>query len=213
MARSVKKRPYNSTVRQEQAAMTKKRILEAADELFEADGYARTTMKRIADRAQVATDTIYAIFGSKGRVLTALLDMHLVQGADVTNELELPDARAIRDEPDQRKQIALYVRFFIDAVDRIGPVYAIMRSAAAVDAEMASIHAEMQMYRARNLDRVAGWIAKNGRLRVTKKRAGEIMWALASPELAAMLREQQGWSTEEYAEWLEDMLANALLGR
>ncbi len=211
MSRAPKKRAYASTVRQEQAALTRRRILEAADELFAADGYARTTINRIAERAGVASDTVYAVFGSKGRVLTALLDMHLVHGADVTNELELPEAKAIRDEPDQRRQIALYVRFLIDALDRIGRVYGIMRSAASVDDEMSSIYAEMQMYRARNLDKIAGWIAKNGPLRVSKKRAGEIMWALASPYVASMLREQQGWSSEEYAEWLEDMLAYALL--
>lgn len=211
MSRPAKKRAYASTVREEQAALTRKRILEAADELFAADGYVRTTINRIAERAGVASDTVYAVFGSKGRVLTALLDMHLVHGADVSNELDLLEAKAIRDESDQRSQIALYVRFLIDALDRIGRVYATMRSAAAVDDEMSSIYAEMQMYRARNLDRILGWIAKNGRLRVTRKRAGEIMWALASPDLASMLREEQGWSSEHYAEWLEDMLAHALL--
>ena len=211
MSRAGQKRAYDSSVRQEQAALTRRRILEAADELFAAEGYVKTTVNRIAQRAGVARDTVFAVFGSKGRVLTALLDMHLVHGADVTSELELPEAKAIRDESDPRKQITLYVRFLIEALDRIGRVYAIMRSAAAVDDEMSSIYAEMQIYRARNLNKIVGWIAKNGRLRVTKKRAGEIMWALASPDLASMLREQQGWSTEEYAEWLEDMLTYALL--
>jgi len=211
MSRAARKRPYRSIVRREHAAQTRKRILEAADELFGVDGYIRTTIVRIAQRAGVATDTVYAAFGSKGRVLTALLDMHLVHGADVANELELPEAKAIRDEPDQRSQIRLYVRFHTDAVARIARVYAIMRSAAEVDPEMSSIFVEMQSYRARNVDRIAVWIAKNGALRVPKKRAGQIIWALASPELASMLREQQRWSTQEYAEWLEEMLAFALL--
>ena len=211
MSRAAKKRPYVSTIRREQAALTRRRILEAADELFAAEGYLRTTVNRIAERAGVAPDTVYAVFGSKGRVLTAILDMRLVQGADVTNELELPEAKAIRDESDQRNQIVLYVRFLIAALDRISRVYAIMRSAAAADDEMSSIYAEMQLYRARNLNKIVGWIAKNGRLRMTKKRAAEVMWALASPDLASMLREEQGWSSEEYAEWLEDMLSYALL--
>lgn len=191
--------------------MTRKRILVAADELFTVEGYARTTVSRIAERAGVARDTVFAVFGSKGRLLTALLDMHLVHGADVTNELDLPEIRAIRDESDQRDQVALYVRFLTQVLDRISGVYATMRSAAAADDEMASIYAEMQMYRSRNLDKIVGWIAKNGRLRVSKKRAREVMWALASPDLALMLRDHQGWSTAEYAEWLEDMLAYALL--
>lgn len=211
MSRAADKRAYTSRVRQEQAALTRRRILEAADELFTADGYTKTTVNRIAERAGVATDTVYAVFGSKGRVLTGLLDMHLVHGADVTNELDLPEAKQIRDEPDQRSQVALYVRFLVNALDRIGRVYAIMRSAATVDDEMSQIYAEMQEYRARNVHKIVDWIAKNGPLRVTKKRAGEILWALASPDLASMLRDQQGWSSEDYTLWLEDMLAYALL--
>ena len=211
MDQPVKKRPYISPVRHEQAALTRRRILEAADELFAADGYARTTVKLIAERAHVASDTLYAVFGSKSRVLTALIDLRLTDSTEITSELELPEAIAIRDETDQREQIALYVRFAIHGLERVGRVYAIMRSAAAVDIEMSSILVEMQSYRAQNAKTIAGWIAKNGRLRVKKERAGEIMWALTSHELAGMLREEQGWLTEEYSAWLEDTLANALL--
>jgi AcrR family transcriptional regulator len=51
-------------VRDEQAARTRVRILDAASELFLDRGYGRTTMKDIADRAGVARDTVHAVFGS-----------------------------------------------------------------------------------------------------------------------------------------------------
>ncbi|MGE0796247.1 MAG: TetR family transcriptional regulator, partial [Acidimicrobiia bacterium] len=54
MANSVKKRSYSSPVRQEQAALTRRRILDAAGELFAARGYARSTVKAVAERANVA---------------------------------------------------------------------------------------------------------------------------------------------------------------
>ncbi len=211
MSRVPKKRSYASPIRREQAALTRRRILDAADELFAGDGYARTTVNAIAKRAGVASETVYNVFSSKARVLTALLDMHLVHGTDVTNELDLPEAKAVRDAPDQRRQVTLYVRFLIGALDRISHVYTIMRSAAASDPEIAAIFEEMQSYRARNVERIVGWIAKKGRLRTTKKRATEILWALASPDLASMLRDERGWSTADYAEWLEDAVAHALL--
>lgn len=210
MTRRVK-RTYNSTVRREQAALTRMRILDAADELFATNGYARTTIQQIAARADVVAETVYAGFGSKGRVLTALLDLRLTQSQDVSSALELPEATAIRDETDQAKQIARFVRFSVLAQDRIHRVYGILRSAAAVDDEMASIYREMQSYRAQNAKTIAGWIASNGRLRVTRERAGEIMWGLAAPELAEMLKQQHGWSTAQYAGWLEDTLARTLL--
>ncbi len=68
----VKKRSYSSAVREENAAQTRVRILEAAGDLFALNGYARTTIREIADWANVAVDTVYAVFGNKARVLTAL---------------------------------------------------------------------------------------------------------------------------------------------
>ena len=55
MAERVKpKRSYHSPRRQAQAAATRLSILEAAQRLFERQGYAATTMDAIADDAGVA---------------------------------------------------------------------------------------------------------------------------------------------------------------
>ena len=92
------RRKYSSAVRDEQAARTRARILDAAAELFFERGYARTTMKDIAARAEVARDTVHAIFGSKARVLTGLVDLRLVPDGTVTNVTQRADAQAIRTE-------------------------------------------------------------------------------------------------------------------
>ena len=87
-------RKYSSAVRDEQAARTRARILDAASELFLERGYARTTMKDIADLAGVARDTVHAVFGSKARVLTALIDLRLVPDGSVASVTQRPDAQA-----------------------------------------------------------------------------------------------------------------------
>ena len=46
-------RPYTSAVRDEQARRTRARIVRAADELFRERGYAKATMKEIAERAGI----------------------------------------------------------------------------------------------------------------------------------------------------------------
>src|SRR3954449_7967513 len=91
------------SVRAEQAARTRSRILDAAAALFLDRGYARTTMKDVADAAGVARDTVHAVFGSKARLLTALIDARLVPGGAVANITERPDAQAIKEEVDQRR--------------------------------------------------------------------------------------------------------------
>ena len=67
MIKPAKKRSYSSAVREENAAQTRVRILEAAGDLFASNGYAGTTIREIADRANVAVDTVYAVFGNKAR--------------------------------------------------------------------------------------------------------------------------------------------------
>jgi AcrR family transcriptional regulator len=197
-------------VRQEQAAQTRARILDAAGALFAANGYARTTIAAIAERASVAADTVYATFGNKARVLTALIDARLAPAGD-ENVLDRAEAHAVRDEPDQRQQIHAFARDIAAISARVRPVYEIMRTASAVEPEMAAVFAQMDAYRLRNMSQAAEWIAAHGPLRVDVTRAGQIIWAVASPDVARMLCDVQGWTTDQYAEWLEDTLVRILL--
>jgi AcrR family transcriptional regulator len=212
MAETVKpKRSYASVVRREQAARTRARILDAAGPLFDADGYARTTMRGIAQHAEVAADTVYATFGSKARVLTALIDHRLDPTGDVRNVLDTPEAQAIRTEPNQRRQVHLFARWVAATLARVRPVYEILRTASAVDQDMTAIYEEIAGYRLRNMHTIAEWIAARGALRVEIDRAAEIIWAVASPDVTRLLCDQRGWTEREYAHWLEDFVARSLL--
>ena len=53
------KRRYDVSKRREAAARTRQAILDAALELFTFRGYAATPMTAIAERANVALDTVY----------------------------------------------------------------------------------------------------------------------------------------------------------
>jgi AcrR family transcriptional regulator len=211
MSKPVKKRAYSSSVRQEQAALTRARILEAAGDLFVSLGYARTTIRQIAEAASVSVDTVYAVFGTKARVLTALIDQRLAPAAGVDNVLARPEAQAVRDEPNQRRQLHAFARDMAAISARVRPVYEILRTASAVEPEMAAIHAEMDAYRLRNMREAAKWIGARGAMRVDVDRAGEIIWALASPDVARMLCDDRNWTQDQYAEWLEDALVRILL--
>jgi AcrR family transcriptional regulator len=208
--RPAAKRSYDSSLRREQAAATRSRILDAAAELFTSAGYGNTTMRAIAESAGVAVDTVYATFGTKARVLTAMIDAKLAPAGDAS-VLETTGALAVRDEPDQRRQLALFARDIAAISARVRPVFEILRTAPAVDPDLAPIAAEMEGHRARNMHQVATWLAANGALRVPVERAGEIIWVLASPDVARLFCDIRGWTDDEYAAWLEDALVRALL--
>ncbi|MCA1704227.1 MAG: TetR/AcrR family transcriptional regulator [Actinobacteria bacterium] len=198
-------------VRDEQAARTRTRILDAASDLFLDRGYARTTIKDIADQAGVARDTVYAVFGSKARVLTALIDLRLVPDGSVARARERPEALAVRDEIDQRKQIELFASFIAGISTQVRPVFEILRTASAVEPDMANEFQEMDRYRMMNMQTYAKWIAARGPLRVSTRRAGEIIWTLASPDVGRMLCDELGWTETQHARWLSDTLARTLL--
>ena len=210
MSEPVKKRPYKSVVRQDQVARTRALIIDAAAHLFTSQGYARTTVRAIAEHAGVAPDTVYATFGTKVRILTALIDVRL-SPPGLANVMDRPEALAVRDEPDQRQQLRRFARDIAAISARVRPIYEVLRTAAAVEPEVGDVFAEMEQHRLANMRRLATWLAARGPLRVSKDRAGEITWALASPDVARMLCDVRGWSEAEHAEWLEATLAAALL--
>lgn len=211
MTEPVKKRRYNSRVRQEQAEQTRTRILEAATEMFLETGYARTSMNAIAEKAGVAPDTIYAAFGSKVRVLTALLDKRLVPEGAVASVRDRPDVQAIRTQQDQRRQLEMFAETFTTISKDLRPIFEILRTASAVEPESAAVLKEMEDYRLKNMCLYAGWIAERGALRCDVERAGEIMWALASPDMGRKLCDELGWSQSQHAAWLAETLIRTLL--
>jgi AcrR family transcriptional regulator len=206
----VKTRSYTSKVRQDQAARTRSLIIDAATDLFTSQGYARTTVRAVAERAGVAPDTVYASFGSKVRILTALVDARLAPPG-VGNIMDRPEAQAVRDEPDQLRQLRLFARDIAAVSTRVRPIYEVLRTASAVEPEVGAVFAEMEQNRLANMRRLATWLAAHGPLRLTEDRAGDIIWALASPDVARMLCDTRGWSESEHADWLEATLAAALL--
>jgi AcrR family transcriptional regulator len=204
------KRAYSSSLRQQQAAQTRERILDSAGELFLSAGYPATTIRQIAEGAGVAVDTVYATFGTKVRVLTALIDRNLAP-AGQASVLDRPEARAVRDEPDQRRQVRLFAEDMARLSERVRPVFEMLRVAAAVEPDVAPVYREMEEQRARNMRHAVEWIAARGPLRVPVDHAVDVLWALVSPDVARLLCDLRGWSASDYADWLDDSLTCLLL--
>src|SRR4051812_11859590 len=100
MSKSVNpgRRRYRSSVRAEQATLTRQRILEAATTLFVERGYASTTIAVVADAADVSPETIYATLGGKRGLLEGVIDamipMRPEQDAQLAEVERLPSSQA-----------------------------------------------------------------------------------------------------------------------
>jgi AcrR family transcriptional regulator len=206
-------RAYRSGLRQEQARLTRMKVLDAAEALFGKRGYAGTTVDSIAAEAGVAADTVYASFGTKAGVLRALLEVRVVGDDSPQPLLERAGAQAVRAQPTQKRLVAAFAADITRNLERARPVDDIMRGAAAVDPEVAALRLRMQRGRRDNLVQVVAWLSAKGPLRggIGQEEAADIIWAVASPEVHGLLRRDRGWSQERYVQWLADTLARTLL--
>ena len=72
------KRPYRSSLREEQARTTRRAIVEAGTALFVERGFAGTTVDAIAERAGVSRKTVFTSVGGKVGLLKLAIDWALV---------------------------------------------------------------------------------------------------------------------------------------
>ena len=66
-------RRYRSELRKQQAEQTRERVVASAAELFAAEGYARTTLAKIAAAAGVSTETVQT-HGPKAALMVAAVE-------------------------------------------------------------------------------------------------------------------------------------------
>ena len=210
------RRPYRSSVRADRARETRRRLLDAASTHFLETGYASTSIAAIAGTAGVSVDTVYKTFGSKIGLLKEVLDV-TIGGDDVPVALlERAGPKALREETDQRMQVKMLAAGVTGQLERIRPLDDILRSAAAVDREAAALREDIQVRQRRAAMRtIVGWIAARGRLRdgLSVNRAAQVVWTLTSPEVHLLMRDMGGWSEASYRAWLEQAIADGILGK
>lgn len=214
MAEPVKTtRRYDSPRRREQAAATRRDILDAAQRLFERQGYAATTMTAIGAEAGVTAKTVYASFESKAGLLRALWNVRL-RG----DEAEVPVAerewyREVLDETDPERKLRLNARNARRAKERIGGLLAVIRSGAPVDADVDALWGRIQSEFHDNQRRVVEPLHEAGALRpeLDLARAADIIWTLNHPDVWLLLVRERGWTPEQWERWFADAVCAQLL--
>lgn len=73
----------------EEAAITRRRLLEAALSVFSEKGYAATTLEEIAQEADLTRGAIYWHFGDKAGLYNALLEAYSSRAGDVLQQAAL----------------------------------------------------------------------------------------------------------------------------
>ena len=214
MSKTVKRaRPYESVVRREQAAATRRRILEAAQRLFERDGYTATTMAAIAEEARVSLKTVYLAFETKSGIVRALWHLLLRGDEEATPVGERPWFRAVLDEADPERKLRLNIRNATVVRSRIGGLLNVIRDAAPTDPEIAVLWARIRTDFYDNQRAVVEDLRKRRALRrgLGVDRAADILWTLNHPDVYRLLVTERGWTRDGHEKWLSDLVCSQLL--
>lgn len=207
------RRKYNSSRRQQQAHETRRQIIDAARRLFPEYGYAGTTIEAIAREAGVATETVFAIFGSKRQILEPLIAEAVGGDERPIPLLHRPGPQNVLQEPDPVLQVKLFAQDIAQILARVSPIFEILRMAAKTETDVADLVQQILENRHQNLSVFVQHVAAHSPLRpgLDEKSATETVWAVTSPEIYRLLTVDRGWTHEQYAQWLGDTLVRLLL--
>lgn len=196
------KRRYDSTRRQEQARDNRRRILQAAHDLFIAKGYGQTTVSDVAAAAGVAVETVYAAFKNKPALLHRAWDVAVGGDDDDILFHERPALRAVLAEPDLPTRLAKHAVVNTEAMRRTARLHLAVLGAAASEPTAAAMLAEIGRQRLEAMAVHAHAAAATGQLAVTEEECRDVLWSTCDGSLWRGLVQQRGWSDERYAAWL-----------
>jgi AcrR family transcriptional regulator len=198
-------RPTRRTGRRaEQARATRRRIANQARELFLRQGYAATTLDQIAAKAGVAVQTVYFHFGNKATVLKQVVDVLAVGDDEPVPMLDRPWVRRLREEPDGRRALAIWLSNSRAIFTRLAPIMKIVRDAAGMDPDMAAQWQTNQQQRLAAQRVLAQNLADKKALRpgLDPAHAADIFFCLLSHELYLLCTAERGWTPEQWERWI-----------
>src|SRR5229473_1725885 len=193
------------THRQRQALATRELIVDAACELFLAQGYMATTIEAISARAGVAVSTVYAVFRNKRGILQAIRERwHRESG-----QRDIYRQAMEQSDPKRRLELAAYATR--RQWETGGAMMTIYQAAAAVDPDAAAELSTALQGRRTFITQFISEMAEQLRSDLISTRAAALFYALTQPTIYQDLVGEEGWSPEEYEIWLAETLQQQLL--
>ena len=205
------KRRYDASGRQARARERRRDTVNAARELFERDGFRQTTIAAVAEAAGVSAVSVYKGFGSKAALAKAVFDTALA-GDDEPVPIADRTAMLLRDEPDVRRKIAIFVEGLAQRLARSAAVQILIRDGRHVDGSLERVWAALNEEGLVGMTHLGRHLLDTGQLRdgIDLVEVRDVLWnylAIDTYERLVMLR---GWTLPRYRDWLTRAIIDAL---
>ncbi|MFG1906842.1 TetR/AcrR family transcriptional regulator [Kribbella sp. NPDC048928] len=169
-------------------------------------------MSAVARRAGVSAESIYKGFGTKAALAKAVFDFVIAGDDEPVPVAERPEAQAIRDEPDVRRKIQLYVDGLLVRQTRSARVQLLIRDGRHSDATLRATWQALLDERLTGMTMLGRHLLDSGGLRagITLTEVADVLWTYISIELYELLVLHRGWSPERYRDHLAIAITTAI---
>jgi len=203
------RRKYRSPLREEASLRGQQAVITAAADLFIEQGYARTTIDQIAERARVSRQTVFAA-GTKAQLLALARRAAIGGESALGNE---PEFAQILATPDPTQLLQRFAEMTSAIARRWAPLHAVLEEAAATDPSLTELHQASRddMYGCAR--RVVTALRSLNALRpgLEPKAAADVLWLLIDPIQYRHLVIERHWSHRAFQRWQADAMARLLL--
>ena len=206
------KRSYDASGRREQARARCLAVVLAARDLFERDGFRPTTIAAIAGRAGVSAESVYKGFGTKAALAKAVFDLVIAGDDEPVPVAERPAMQAMRDEPDVRRKIAMFVGGLAQRQARSARVQILIRDGRHVDDSLAPVWAKLNGEGLAGMTMLGRHLLETGQLRggIGLDEVRDVLWNYLAIDHYERLVLARGWPLQRYTQWLAHAVTSAI---
>ncbi|MEU0568451.1 helix-turn-helix domain-containing protein [Nonomuraea sp. NPDC005983] len=198
--------------RAERSRHTREKVVEAARELFVAQGYGATNLQEVADRAGVAIQTIYFVFRNKRTLFKDVVDTSIAGDTEPVATMDREWFRAACAEPTAAGQLRAHVHGTREILGRVAPIMPLIAAAAATDPEIAAQWPDGPDPRYTVQYAAAEALAGKPDTRpgLSIEMAADLLFGLLSPQLYLIFVRDRDWSPDTWEEWARTALTSQL---
>jgi AcrR family transcriptional regulator len=188
------------------------RVVVAAAELFATEGYARTTLGKIAHAAGVSTETVQGQ-GPKAALMIAAVEYTAFGVSGEEHVFNLAEGRRLLAVEDSAAAAEVFAEMQADIFQRIGQLAQALIGAATADPELDRFLADMFSSVELQIRRILGMFGERGWLRhdIPFDELVETVAVVGGVETYLHLTRRAGWTAAAYREWLQRMLGENVL--
>jgi AcrR family transcriptional regulator len=207
-------RAYRSSRREAQARRTRRRVLDAATAVFLERGFAGATMRMVALRAGVSLPTVELLFGTKGRLLKAAIDVAIVGDDEPVAVLDRSWAEAAVRADTAHGFLGVVAGVLGSAQERSAGLVLAAFEAASTDGELAELAGQLTAQRVTTAGWIVDQLARKAPLRAgcAREEAVDTVWILMDPAVFDRLTRQRRWTRRRYQRWFASSVDRLLLG-